>query len=160
MELEEKNFFKKFIILLLVVLICGVIIYFFTRAFVSKDLFKEEKEEKATEVDISYDTAIVGTILNRPEKEYYVMVFDLSDNDAYNYYSIAVNYTRNEESLPLYYVDLSSDLNKSHVSDKTVVENVDVKDMKFGEITLLKIKNGKISKALTDAEKIEKELTI
>ncbi len=158
--MEEKKAVKNFLIILVVVLVCGVGVYFLTRAFVSKDLFKksDEDENKIQEVTTSYDTAIVGTILNRPAKEYYVLVYNQEENSSYSNMGIIYS-SDNENALPLYYVDLANPLNKEHVGEKTDVSG-DVKDMVFGEFTLLKIKDGKITKTITDSEKAKKELNV
>ena len=158
--MEEKKAVRNFLIILAVVLVCGVAVYFLTRAFVSKDLFtkKEDDEDKIQEVTTSYDTAIVGTILNRPVKEYYVLVYDQVENNGYN--NLGVKYTSgSSDEIPLYYVDLSNPLNKSHVGDKTDVSG-SIKDMVFGEFTLLRVKDGKITKTITDYEKAIKELNV
>ena len=158
--MEEKKAVKNFLIILAVVLVCGVAVYFLTRAFVSKDLFtkKDDDEDKIVEVTTSYDTAIVGTMLNRPVKEYYVLVYDQEEDNGYN--NIGITYkTDHSDGLPLYYVDLSNPLNKEHVGEKTDVSG-SVKDMVFGEFTLLRVKDGKITKTITDYDKVIKELDV
>ena len=61
-ETTEQAEVKKFIIVILVVLLCVGAIYLFTRAFVSKDLFKkdEPKEEEVIEGEVDYEVAIMG----------------------------------------------------------------------------------------------------
>ena len=158
--MEEKKAVKNFLIILAVVLVCGIAVYFLTRAFVSKDLFtkKDDDKDKIVEVTTSYDTAIVGTMLNRPVKEYYVLVYDQKEDNGYN--NIGISYTSDHsDGLPLYYVDLANPLNKEHVGDKTDVSG-SVKDMVFGELTLLRVKDGKITKTITDYDKVIKELDV
>ena len=158
--MEEKKAVKNFLIILAVVLVCGVAVYFLTRAFVSKDLFtkKDDDEDKIQEVTTSYDTAIVGTMLNRPVKEYYVLVYDQVEDNGYN--NLGITYkTDHSDGLPLYYVDLSNTLNKEHVGDTTDVSG-SVKDMVFGELTLLRVKDGKITKTITDYDQVIKELDV
>ena len=108
--MEEKKAVKNFIIILLVVLVCGVAVYFLTRAFVSKDLFKKEEQEenKMQDVSLSYDTALVGTMLNRPSDDYYVVLYnEKKDGEAsYVYTNFRASYTRKEDHKPLYFVDL------------------------------------------------------
>ena len=159
--MEEKKAVKNFIIILLIVLVCGIAVYFITRAFVSKDLFKkEEKEEsKMQDVSLSYDTALVGTILNRPSDDYYVVLYNEAKDESFVYYNFKAEYTRKTDHLPLYFVDLGNKLNASYESDKTDVTG-DIKDMKFGEFTLLRIQKGKITKTITDLEKAAKELKV
>ncbi len=158
--MEEKKAVKNFIIILLVVLVCGVAVYFLTRAFVSKDLFKkDEEEDKMQEVTLSYDTAIVGTMLNRPYDDYYVVLYDEKKDESFVYSNFRITYTRETDHLPLYFVDLGNVMNEDHVGDETTITD-NVKDMKFGEFTLLRVKKGKITKTITDLDKAAKELNI
>ena len=158
--MEEKKAVKNFAIILLIVLLCGIAVYFITRAFVSKDLFKKEEEEsKMQDVTLSYDTALVGTMLNRPSDDYYVVLYNEAKDQSFVYANFRISYTRETDHKPLYFVDLGNKLNEGHESDKTDVSG-EVKDMKFGEFTLLRVQKGKITKTITDIEKAAKELKI
>ncbi len=160
----EQDELIKFgvVVLVLAVIIAGV--YFGTRAFVTKDLFTSDEGE-STEVvpgTVNYEVAIMGQILNRPEKEYYVAIYNQVEGDYItDMLSLVYEYSSKKESLPIYSVDLSNKLNEGYYDP----ENVNVKaqkldEMKVGDITLLKIKKGKISKYIVDYAKMQKELGI
>lgn len=161
-ETEEQMEVKRFIYVLLGLIFIIVGIYFFTRAFVTKDLFKETKEINYTTGTINYDTAIVGTMLNRPESEYYVVAFSMKDTDAIYYNTIASKYKNGKEALKVYYLDLDNELNKKYISEdeniSTSYKTID--ELKLGSITLLRIKNGKVTKYITNIEEIKKEFGI
>ena len=73
---EAGEFVNFLIIILIIALLCGGI-YLATRAFVTKDLFdKKSDTEEIAQGAINYDVATMGTMLNRPYSEYYVVVYD------------------------------------------------------------------------------------
>ncbi len=163
-ETEEQAEIKKFILVLggLIVILVGI--YFFTRAFVTKDLFDKKKESDGINYQvgaISDTNIIVGNMLNRPYEEYYAIAFSSKSNLVGYYDTIMSKYKSEKESLKIYYIDTEDHLNNKY-SDKenpsTSFESLD--KLKLGEITLLKIKKGKVTKLITQVEEIKKELNI
>lgn len=171
-ETTEQAEVKKFIIVILVVLLCVGAIYLFTRAFVSKDLFKkdEPKEEEVIEGEVDYEVAIMGQILNRPYDEYYVIIYNQSEGEYLgDMSSIVADYTSKEDDkkLHMYKVDLANELNTSYYDkDNENKKAKTLEDIKLGDKTLLKIKKNKksgkleISKYITDIDAMKKELGI
>lgn len=161
---EEKNELKKFLIVILVVLGCVGAIYLITRAFVTKDLFNkdEDKTEEVVPVTPNYDIAIIGTMLNRPEDVYYVVIYDTVEGKYIGDMSTLVSsYNSKEGHKHIYTVDLSDHLNKEYYDPENVnVKATSVSEIKVGDITLIKVKKGKIDKYITDYEKMKKELGI
>lgn len=158
-ETEEQMEIKRFIIILvvLVVLILGA--YFFTRIFVTKDLFNNKAEDtKTTPGEINYNTTLIGSMLTKPEKEYYVLAYQ-SENigDSVYYSGLVTNYKRNTDALKVYIADLSNELNKKYY-DKNNVNTTSLDSLKLGDVTLLKISNGEISLVYTTEEDITKAL--
>ena len=49
-----------------------------------------------------------------------------------------------EDSVPYYYIELDNSFNKSFISESSKLNVEDVKDMRFSQTTLLRIKDGKI----------------
>lgn len=160
---SEQDEMIKFVIVILVVLLCVGGIYLFTRAFVTKDLFKDDTNtaETVKEGTVNYDVAIMGQLLNRPYKQYYAVIYDSTGDYAYDMYSLVTSYTALKEHKHIYTIDLSNELNKAYYD----VENVNTKaktvaEMKVGDITLVKVKDGKIEKIIVDYAKMQKELGI
>ncbi len=161
-ETEEQLEVKKFIFVLLGLILVIVGIYFFTRAFVTKDLFNNNSEEITyTDGVINYNSVIVGTMLNRKEKEYYVMAFSNENPEASYYDTLASSYKGKKEK-NIYYLDLNNELNKKYVAtdDKVSTKFTKLDELKFGNLTLLKIKDGKVTKFITKVDEIKKELGI
>lgn len=151
---EEQETIRKFLIILgvLVVLIVGV--YFLSKIIVSKN---ESSNNEVTDVKIDYTIVEVGTILNRPYNEYYVMVYDSTSPNAAYYASLISN---NSEDIKIYFCDLDNGLNKSYASgEKTGNKNAkSVNEFSFGEVTLIKVKNGKVAEYIENLQTISKIL--
>lgn len=165
-QTTEQVEIKNFVIVIIVVLLCVGCLYLATRLFVTKDLFKKDSETKTEETavgTINYEVAIMGNMLQKADTEYYVAIYDQSDKGKYvaDMLTLVFAYTGNEKHLPVYTVDLSNELNKGYYDPENVnVEAQTVKDMKVGDITLLKVKKGKITKYIVDYAKMQKELGI
>lgn len=157
---EDQESIARFIKILIGVVICVIVVYFITNVFVKKDSTDMNEETPVTE--ISYSKMVFGTMLNRPYKEYYVFAYSSEDTKAYYYSVLGESYMNNEDSLYIYYVDLEDSMNSDYVSKDgtTNPEAKTVEDLKVGDLTLIKVKNGKISKYLENLEDIKKELGI
>ncbi len=157
---EEQNEAVRFIKILLIIIIGVVIVYFFTRAFVTKDLFNKKTEEKnpvAGEID--YSMTLIGNMLNKPEDEYYVIIYSSEDTLANYYNNLVTRYNKNKKPLAVYTADLANELNKNFVSSEASNLNAkDINDFRVKDLALLKIKKGKIVKTFDTEEKIVKEL--
>ena len=98
-ETEEQKEMKRFVLVLLGVVVVVIGIYFFTKAFVTKDLFKEETNDQTYATGVVSETAaIVGNMLTRPENEYYVALFSLENNQASYYDAIISKYSGDSEN--------------------------------------------------------------
>ncbi len=144
-ETEEQAEIKKFILVL--------------GGLIDK---KKESDGINYQVGAISDTnIIVGNMLNRPYEEYYAIAFSSKSNLVGYYDTIMSKYKSEKESLKIYYIDTEDHLNNKY-SDKenpsTSFESLD--KLKLGEITLLKIKKGKVTKLITQVEEIKKELNI
>lgn len=159
-QTEEQKEMIRFLIVLgiVVVLVCGV--YFISKLFVMDQSLFEANYQTGV---VNSERAIVGTILNRPESSYYVMIYDETKEQAVYYSAISTKYTSKQDgALKVYHVDLSSELNKKYYSSegKSNKNAQTVDEMKFQDLTLLKVHNGKIEKYLEDLDSIQKELAI
>ena len=138
-------------------------LYLATRAFVTKDLFgKEEKtEEKEVVGQVNYDVAIMGSLLNRPYKEYYAVIYDTTGDYMYDMSSLVTAYKGVKDAKHIYTVDLNNKLNKDYYDPANVnTKAKTLNEIKVGDITLVKVKDGKISKYITDLDKMKSELGV
>ena len=156
---EDQNEIKRFIIIIAIIMVLIVGVYFFTRIFVSKDLF--DKDESTIEPGaIDYNLTLIGSMLNKPEEEYFVMIYDSSASDYVYYAGIASNYSGNEQALKLYNADLDNEFNKGYVGAEANAKTDNLEEFKVTGPTLLKIKKGKITNAYLTKENITEALKI
>lgn len=159
-QTEEQAEIMRFVKILIIVLILILGVYLFTRIFVTKDLFNEKKEnDTVISGEIDYSKTIIGSMLNKPEDEYYVLIYDKEDIKSVYYGGLITTYARNENALKVYYADLSNELNKKYVttSDKEV-NTTSLENFKVKNLALIKIKDGKITSSSTNEDDIAEEL--
>lgn len=162
-QTEEQKEITRFVIVLVGLIVIVIGIYFFTRAFVTKDLFDNNEGTDYTPGVIDNTAAIVGNMLSRPENEYYVAIFDFENYEISYYNSIISKYVNSKDALKFYYVDLGNELNSKYIAtDEDVVSKnfKNLESLKLGDITIIKIKKGKVTKFLTTEEDIRKELIV
>lgn len=156
---EEQTEIKHFIIILIIIIILILGVYFFTRIFVTKDLKKEEQSTRNTTGDINYNTTIIGSMLNKPDKEYFVLIYDSKSPEAVYYSGLISSYSRNKEPLPVYTSDTNNELNKKYIDKNNVnIETTNLEDLKIGSLALVKVANGKIEKIYGTETEITKTL--
>lgn len=158
---EDTNEIKSFIIIVVVIAAVIGIIYGLT------EIFKEDEipTDEVVAGSINYDKTSVGTILNRPYDKYYVMVYDSDDDKAVLYSTILTKYMQNSEDkeyVKIYYCDLNNKFNNEYYDKnkdgKSNPKAKSVEEFNFGDITLLKIEKGKITKYIEDLDSIKEML--
>lgn len=160
---EDENDIKTFIIILVVIVVLVLGIYFLTTI-----IHKNKNNDTDSDVvagEINYDKVNVGTILNRPYDDYYVLIYNSEDNEAVRYSTLLNNYMENNSKdgyIKIYFCDLGNSLNSSYYNvnedNKSNQKAKEVKDFDFSDITLLKIKKGKISEYIEDYKTIQEKL--
>ena len=162
MQNEETKTMKQFLITLIIVIVGVVGIYLLTKYVVKKDNSTNNSSNTEEKSYIDPNTAIVGTMLNKSSDEYYVIIYDKTGDNATTYYSIVSTYKAKDKALKVYTVDLSNSLNKKYIvtDNKTNPKATNLEDLKFGEVTLLKVKNNKITEAYETTDAIKKALDV
>lgn len=159
-QTTEQSELKSFLAVILVVVGCVLGLYIVTTVFVAEDEVEKKDEEVAGVVN--YDVAIMGQLLNRPYDEYYALVYDAEGDYMYEMAAILTTYNGKEKHKHIYTIDLGNKLNESYYDPQNAstkaVKNLE--DLKVGDITLIKVKKGKISKIITEMDKMKKELGI
>lgn len=158
---EEQEQIERFIKILLIILLAVVGIYLFTKFVINKE--KNNDEMSVTAGVIDYNKLIVGNILTQNYDEYYVFIYNGNDSEAIYYSSLVDKYMAEDNAQKVYWVDLSNTLNEKFIAKNEEEVNIDAKsvsEFKFGEYTLLKIKNKKIVKYIDNVNDAKKELKI
>lgn len=151
---EQKEIFKFGKILLGLVIIIALL-YLFTIYVINKPDTYERTNKKGV---IQYSSILLGTMLNKADKEYYVIVLDTKDLSNTVYLNKVSDYKAKNNHLPIYIADLSNELNKSFISDKSYHNNDSMDDFKVTGTTLIKVNNGKVTKFIEDAQSLLNEL--
>lgn len=158
-ETDEQQEIRRFVIILVVVVVLIFGMYLITKYIVKKP--KVDITEEVTAGEIDYSIVTVGTMLNKPEKEYYVIIYNGESNKAAEYSSIANKYSQKTNTLPIYYCDLNNALNARYIAkDNTNPNAKNIEELSLGELTLIKVSNGKINKYIENEAAINKELGI
>lgn len=162
MQNEETKTMKQFLITLIIVIIGVVGIYLLTKYVVKKDNATNNSSNTEEKNYVDPNTAIVGTMLNKSSDAYYVIIYDKTKDNATTYYSLVSTYKAKDKALKVYTVDLSNSLNKKYIAtdNKTNPKATNLEDLKFGEVTLLKVKNNKITEAYETTDAIKKALDV
>ncbi len=158
---DEAREVRRFVIILFSIIILVLVVYGVTR-LLKKDT-NNQTDNTVTAGSIDYDKVSVGTMFNRDIKEYYVMLYDGEDSNAMLYSAIINKYMSSEKALKIYYCDLGNKLNSDYKITDSETSNPsasNINDVKFGDLTLVKIKNGKITKYIENIDTIKSELGI
>lgn len=154
-EVKTSKQIKELVIIALVVAGIFLLIWLMTVGANKMGWFDERYTKPAVpEAVISYENIEVGTILDRAENEYYVVLADLSKN-AMNIETLISAYKSKENATKVYTVDLSEGLNRSVVGEEANTNVTKVSDLKVNDTTLLHIRNGKITASYIGEENIE-----
>lgn len=154
---DEAKEVRRFIIILLSIIILVLGVYAITR-FVNKNK-DSKKEENVTAGAIDYDKVSVGTMLNKSDEEYYVIVYDGEDNKAVYYSAIVTTYMQKDKSLPVYFCDLGNRFNKDYYVGENGTSNKNAKTVEefaFGKLTLIKVKMVKLINILNHLTQLKK----
>ena len=154
---EVENEVYSFIKILIVVVLLILGVYFFTNAFVNKEYDAKENIQDGV---VSSNSIIVGSIFNRPYKEYYVLAYKGNENDAVLFDSYVNLYESKENALRIYTINLDNVLNSGYYSEKGNSKAQKLDELKISSPTLIKIKSGNISKYIEGQSNVKKELGI
>ena len=155
---EDQMEIRRFLIILGIIIVLVIGVYFFTRIFVTKDL-KNNTEEQVTEGKIDYNKTLIGSMLTKNDKDYYVFIYDNEDINAIYYNALMTSYSRNTDALKVYIADLKNELNKNYYTEnESEVSIQDFEHLKIKDFALVKITNNKVNKIITNLSEIETEL--
>ena len=150
---DMTNVRNMFVILGIVVIVC-LGLYFLTEKISKKEETLTEKE-----VTIDYDIATVGTMFNRVENEYYVLIYSNEENGT-DLNSILDTYRSSDDYIKTYYVDLDNKMNSSAISDETVKKPTTSLEVKVNGPTMYKIKDHKVTNCYIGVDDIIKVIEV
>jgi len=143
------------------VILVLVLVYLLTALATGEIKLGNKKTEETKESTIQYEEIIAGQIMNRQQDEYYVLVFNFTDDEASYYLSLKDSYKQNTDALPFYLVDLEKGFNQSLMleeGEEYTQKPTNIQDLKVKSPTLLKIKNKKVTERIETNEKVKEYL--
>lgn len=147
----QQSEIKNLIIIVLIIVAIFFIFYGITAII---DPGNKPKNPEIVEETIQYNEIMVGQILNRSDKNYYVLV--INNENEYNglYESYLDMYVSKNKDGKYYTVDLDNAFNQKYRGESTLLKGNDVSLFKFSDTTLIKIKNQKIDKVYAEKDEI------
>lgn len=146
---EDMTLVRNIGLLLILVILISLGLYFLTDHM----LKKEDKNSAKTGTKINYDIATIGTMFNRIEDEYYVLIYS-KENDGSNLDSVLATYRSSDNYIKTYYIDLDKKINSYVLGDELVEKPKNTNDVKIKEATLYKIKDGKVINCYSGVDNI------
>ena len=142
---------RNMLILLVGVVIVCVGLFFVTEIMIEKENSNNKTKE---EVKIDYDIATIGTMFNRPEKEYYVLIYSKEENGT-DLDSVLDTYRSSDNYIKTYYIDLDLKINELAKGEKVVKEPKNSNEVSVVEPTLYVIKDTKVSNCYSGVDNIK-----
>lgn len=159
-QIEKDSYSLKSFLLIILVLVIILGIFYFITTLVAKPVNPTDNNDGVTIIDETKIT--LGNILNRKEKEYYVLATKENNNTQANYQTLYNNYIneykKEENALTFYNVNLDDALNKNYISEELNVSN-DLSELKVNDDILFKIKDSKIEEYFSGSKNILKKLS-
>ena len=150
---EDMTYIRNLFILLVIVVLIVVGLYYLTERIVNK----KSDEVTNKEVSINYDIATIGTMFNRVEDEYYVLIYSKETNGD-DLDSLLTAYRSSDDYIKTYYIDLDKKINSIAFSDTTVNNPDNASEVKVSGATMYKIKNSKVVNCYIGVDDIKKVL--
>lgn len=151
LAIEEGNEVSKLIKVIISVLVVFLIFLGITYFITKKE---ELKDNPNNSVSIQYDKILIGQILNRTDKNYYVLIAKGDDSYLELYSAYISEYKGKDNALKVFNVDLNEGLNVPYIAETSQLSVSNASDFKFKDVTLLKIKDNKVEKAIETKDKI------
>ncbi len=153
-SVSDEHSLKNIIKCIVIVLAIFGIMYLITLLILKKsslDYISKEPEKTS----IQYSEILVGTSFDKKDKEYLVLYYDRSSDDAGTYEGFYSDYKAKDEHLPIYYVDMSSTFNKQASSDSSNKDATSAEELKINGATLIRFVNNKIEDYFEGEEEIK-----
>jgi len=141
---------NMFILLVGIVIVC-VGLFFLTEKMIEKDT---KTNEESVPVEIDYDIASIGTMFNRAEDEYYVLLYSKEENSV-DLDSTLDAYRSSDNYIKTYYVNLDLKINNFVLGDSFVEKPTNSNEVKVNGATLYKIIGGKVVSSYNGVDSIK-----
>lgn len=143
-----------------IVIVLGIfaLMYLLTLLILKKSSTDYITKEKDT-TSIQYSEILAGTSFDKKDDEYFVIFYDKSEENS-KAETIYSDYKAKDDHKTIYYVDLSSKLNKSVVSNESNSSATKAEELKIKGTTLIKFVDNQIDDYIEGEDEISKYLGI
>lgn len=142
---------RNMLILLVGIVIVCVGLFFLTEKMIENDTVKQEE---TNEVEFDNDIATIGTMFNRNNDEYYVLMYSKEDNSK-DLDSVLDAYRSSDNYVKTYFIDLDLKINSFVLGKDFNKKPANSNEVKVNGATLFKINNGKVTAAYAGVEEIK-----
>lgn len=142
-ETTMDSSIKNKIFIVIGILVFLLAFYLLTLYITNKNNPKKDDIDTKEKITFSYDEILLGRSLSMQDDEYLVLFYDKSDEKQSEIYDQLYNdYKNKEDHLSIYYVDMSSGLNKKFSTTEESNKNPsDVSDFLINGPTLIRVNN-------------------
>ena len=155
---EPSKVFKDFIILVVVLLGVFAVVYGLTVGARKLGWFDTRYSKPDTEeAKIDYTNISAGTMFNREEEHYYVLIGDFTNLGMY-LSQVVSNYKQKEDALKIYKVNTAEGMNSYLIGEESAVTSSYPDRLSINDYTLLEVQGGANISAYVGEEKIAEKL--
>ena len=142
-ETAMDSSIKNKIFIVIGILVFLLAFYLLTLYITNKNNPKKDDTDTKEKITFSYDEILLGRSLSMQDDEYLVLFYDKSDEKQSEIYDQLYNdYKNKEDHLSIYYVDMSSGLNKKFSTTEESNKNPsDVSEFLINGPTLIRVNN-------------------
>jgi hypothetical protein len=156
--LKSDNELIKLIKIVLVVTLIMVVFYGITLLVTkNKSSSSSSNDSSSEKAVIQYDDIIIGTMLNKSQDRYYVLIKEEDDNRITEYKTLMTIIEAKENSPKIYTANLTDSFNKKYLA-KEANDSNDMEEFRVTGTTLVEIEDGKIKNIYSDYDEIKEEL--
>ena len=156
-EYRESNHgisVKSFVIIAVCVIGFVLLMLVFTKIKTGEwNLFTRENSITYS-AEVQSIKILCGSLLNREDSEYYVLAYEMNEDNAMLYESIIEKYNNATNKLPIYKIDLGNSRNNICRADTANITS-DLASLKLSVPTLIKVSDGKVIENYTDYNSIK-----
>lgn len=161
---DEATQVKK-IGIILVSIILVLAIFYVIGGIITGEIKLSQKEYTVDEAQIQYDEVLLGSSLSLSDSDYYVLYGSTEDPFTADLRQLITNYSENEDSLNVYYVDMDSSFNKSYLvgegekSNSTISAITSEADLKISTPTWIRVSNNKVTEYVEGYDAVKEAIT-
>lgn len=151
-ENKDSIWYGFIVVCVIIIIIC---LFYILAVHITNNNGETNKKTNTDDVNISYSEIIVGRTLSMNDKEYLVLLYNKNDSDISNNINESVSkYNEKEKHLNIYYVDMSSGLNKKYSGSESNVNPKKESEIVINGPTLMKVKNSKVTEYIEGIDNI------